>query len=534
MTEDMANKMHPVRILLVEDNAGDARLLRVALQRKGGPGFQITHVMRLAEATESLLGGQFDLIILDLSLPDSDGLDTVSRVCGLASHTAIIVLTSQENETLAIEAARQGAQDYLIKGQTESPLLLRAVRYAIERKRVQEEKERLEDQNRKLQKSESLGRMAGAIAHHFNNQLMAVIGNLELALDGLPRDAGSFETLTDAMQAALRASEVSRLMLTYLGQMVGKLEPLDLSSACQLSLPMFKAVMPKNVALECELPSPGPVVIGNANQIQQVLGNLVTNAWEAGDGAPGVVRLSVKKALPSDISELYRFPIDAQARHTGYACLEVTDTGCGIAPEDMEKLFDPFFSSKFTGRGLGLAVVIGVLRAHEGIITVESEVGSGSIFRVYFPLVPDAIPLQSGKPGQIRDIQKGGTVLVVEDEKMVRKVAVAMLTRMGFTVLAAKDGMEAVNLFRQHTEKIRSVLCDLSMPRMNGWATLTALRQIKPGIPVVLASGYSEEQVMDGEHPILPQAFVAKPYQSAKLCEAVRKALATEKDNHHG
>ena len=268
------------------------------------------------------------------------------------------------------------------------------------RKRAENEKGKFEAQNRQLQKSESLGRMAGAIAHHFNNQLTGVMGNLELALGGLPRGSGPFDAVSKAMQAARHASEVSSLMLTYRGQTPGKRDPMDLAETCRRDLPMLQAVMPKNVKLETDLPCPGPVVSANANQIQQVLVNLLANAWEAGsvviaseaNQSPCVIRLSVKNASPSNISEVHRFPADSRMPHNAYACLEVVDTGCGIAENDIDNLFDPFFSTKFVGRGLGLPVVIGIVRAHEGFITVESESGSGSIFRVYFPLTSEEIP----------------------------------------------------------------------------------------------------------------------------------------------
>jgi two-component system cell cycle sensor histidine kinase/response regulator CckA len=264
--------------------------------------------------------------------------------------------------------------------------VLAAVRDITERKRAEEEKAELEAQNRQLQKSESLGRMAGAIAHHFNNQLQAVMMNLEMAMNELPPNAAPVEYLAEARQSARKAAEVSGLMLTYLGKSFGKREPLDLSEACRRSLPMLRAAMPEDVTLETDIPSPGPAISANANQIQQVLINLVTNAWEAGGDGRDAVRLTVKAVAAGDIPAEYRFPIDWQPQDKAYVGLEVADTGCGIAEADIEKLFDPFYSTKFTGRGLGLAVVLGIVRSHGGAVTVESTPGSGSAFRVYLPV----------------------------------------------------------------------------------------------------------------------------------------------------
>ncbi|MCX7005280.1 MAG: PAS domain S-box protein, partial [bacterium] len=253
------------------------------------------------------------------------------------------------------------------------------------RKQAQADKEKLEAQNRQLQKSESLGRMAGAIAHHFNNQLMVVMGNLELTMeDLLPRGADPLVSLNAAMQACNRAAEASVLMLTYLGQTPAAHVALDLSGICRQSLPVLGAGMPICEALEIDVPLPGPAINANANQIQQVLTNLLTNAWEANE-AGGVLRLAVTTVAAADIPANNRFPIGCQPQDRAYACLAVADTGGGIASQDIEKLFDPFFTTKFTGRGLGLPVVLGIVRAHEGFITVESELGHGSIFRVFLP-----------------------------------------------------------------------------------------------------------------------------------------------------
>jgi CheY-like chemotaxis protein len=367
--------------------------------------------------------------------------------------------------------------------------------------------------------------MAGAIAHTFNNQLGVVIGNLEMAIDELPPGAGPVNSITAAMQAAGKAAEVSGMMLTYLGQSFDKREPLDLSEACLRSLPILRAVMPGKVLLETDLPSPGPVISANTNQIQQVLNNLINNAWEAIGEDGGSIHLRVKTGSPADIPAAYRFPQNWQPQDTAYACLEVTDAGCGIEDEDFEKIFDPFFSSKFTGRGMGLAMVMGIIRAHGGVVTVESEPGQGSTFRVFLPVSGEEVPRQLDKAAPGPEIAGGGTVLLVEDEEMVRNMAAAMLNRLGFSVLVAKDGVEAVQVFRQRQERIRFVLCDLTMPRMNGWETLRALRKLAPGIPVILASGYDKAHVMAGDHPELPQVFLGKPYKLKGLSDAISQAL---------
>ena len=425
---------------------------------------------------------------------------------------------------------------------------LAAIRDITLHKQAEAQRAELESQNRQLQKSESLGRMAGAIAHTFNNQLGVVIGNLEMAIDELPKGAEPVNSLTTAMRAAQKAAEVSGQMLTYLGQSFDKRDLLDLAEVCRRNMPILEASMPGNLTLETDLPSPGPVVMANATEIQQVLTNLITNAWEAAGEGRGAIHLNIKTVPSADIPTTHRRPIAWQPQYSAYACLEVTDAGGGIADKDIETLFDPFFSSKFTGRGMGLALVLGIVKAHDGAVTVESAPGQGSTFRIFLPVSAAEVPRQPDKAAQpplivpilkrpiVPTLQRGndattgsGTIMLVDNEEMLRDMAAAMLTRLGFTVLAAKDGVEALEIFRQRRDEICLVLSDLTMPRMDGWETLRALRQLAPDLPVILTSGYNKAQVMAGDHPELPQVFLGKPYGLQGLSYAISQALASRK-----
>ncbi len=259
-----------------------------------------------------------------------------------------------------------------------------------ERKQVEAEKELLESQYQQLQKSDSLACMAGAIAHHFNNQLMGVTGNLELAMmqsSGAASGSGLSESLVGAMNSAHKAAEVSSLMLTYLGQTHETIEAVDLSLVCRHALPLLRAAMPAGVILETRLPTPGPIINANSAQIQQLLTNLMTNAWEAKCTQANTLTLTVRSTFGKEIPATIRFPVNFHPSRDRYACLEMADTGGGLAEKDLGKLFDPFFSTKFTGRGLGLPVALGIARAHGGVITVENTLGHGSIFRVFLPTV---------------------------------------------------------------------------------------------------------------------------------------------------
>ena len=376
-----------------------------------------------------------------------------------------------------------------------------------------------------IEKTDSLGRMAGAIAHHFNNQLSVVLGNLELAMDHMPSGAISRGNLVDARRAAQRGADLSSQMLTYLGQTAARQEPLELCETCRRMLPMLQVALPVHVQLETDFPSPGPVIQGNANQVQQVLTNLLTNAWEAIGDNPGTIFLTIKTMPARELPSIGRFPMDWKPAFSAYACLEVRDTGCGMALDTIDRVFDPFYTDKFTGRGLGLPVVLGLVKASNGAISVESVPDEGSIFRVFWPLSMEKSIRPSETLKSIREIEGGGTVLLVDDEAMLRKMGRLMLEHLGFAVLTAPTGEAALDVFREHLDDIRCVITDLSMPGLNGWETLAALRKIDLALPVILASGYDEASVMGEDHAERPQAFLSKPYSLKDLKAALERTL---------
>ena len=396
------------------------------------------------------------------------------------------------------------------------------------RKLAEKEKKAFETRLWKVGKAESLKRMAGAIAHHFNNQISVVLGNLELALDDLPSDAAAREFLTEAMKATRRASEVSGLMLTYIGQSTGKQEILDLSECCRQNLPLIQDTLQKDIVLETAFMTAGPLVSANADQVRQVLTHLISNGAEASGNRKGKVTLIIKAIPASDIPKIHIAPIDWKPDGDIFACIEVSDTGCGIAEEDMDKIFDPFFTTHFTGRGLGLPVALGIVKAWKGAISVESRKNHGSVFRIFLPLVTGEAPRQLRKTTETNNIQECGAVLLIEDQAPVRRMVETMLKGFGASVLTATRGIDAIELFKRHQDVIRCVITDLTMPDMDGWETLTVLRKIRPGIPVILASGYDEAHAMGRNNPEQPNAFLHKPYSKDELKKVLNMALGSE------
>jgi signal transduction histidine kinase len=383
----------PLRILIVDDNASLCEMLQAVF---ASHGYEAHTAFTASAAAAAFDKAPYDVALLDYHLPDGTGAGLLEYFHARRPDCVCLMMTGDVEQDIALESMKGGAAAYLQKPFQPAYLIDLCAKAYRERSllRVEElldwrtrELRASEAQNRQLQKAESLGLMAAAIAHHFNNHLMGVMMNMEIAMKALPNNSGPAENLRQAMLSARKAAEVSGLMRTYLGETNAKFEPLDLSAVCLQNLPMLRASIPNDGTLDADLPSPGPFIEASANQLQQVLVNLIANACDACPGGPRGIRLTVGTVASADIPTANRFPIDFESQETGYACLQVEDAGCGIAAGDIGKIFEPFFSTKFTGRGLGLAVVLGIVRAHSGVVTVQSAPNQGSVFRIFIPLL---------------------------------------------------------------------------------------------------------------------------------------------------
>jgi PAS domain S-box-containing protein len=394
-----------------------------------------------------------------------------------------------------------------------------------ERKRLEAENRRIEAQMLHVQKLESLGVMAGGIAHDFNNILTAVLGNADLALMSLPPSSPARENIQRIDQAASKAAELARQMLAYSGKGHFVTETLDLNSLIEEMTQMLDVSISKKVELRRNFSATLPRIEADATQLRQVIMNLVINASEAMGEQSGLITITTGD-LVCDRAYLSEIWIAEELPAGTYAFLDISDNGCGMAPETAAKIFEPFFTTKFTGRGLGMAVTLGIVRGHRGAITVQSEQGRGSTFRILLPAcervsVPNApTPLPAGK------WRGSGTVLLVDDEETIRAVGEAMLSLLGFRVVTAVDGVEALELFRKHRTDIDCVLLDLTMPRMDGEQAFRELRRIDSGIGVVICSGYNEQDIADRFRSQGGVSFIQKPYKLADLEQAMRGAIS--------
>ena len=337
------------------------------------------------------------------------------------------------------------------------------------------------------------------------------MGNLDLVLDDIPEDSEPRRLIMQALEASGRAATISKMMLTCLGQSFGNVESIDVSNTIREACPVFNAALPTNVHLKIELAPSGPIIKGNSIRLIQILNNLITNSVEAIEEYEGEIVLKIAKISSAEIINSKLFPPGWKPMVAEYFSLSVADTGCGIDPENLDKIFDPFFTTKFSGRGLGLSVVPGLLKGFEGAISVESQPGQGATFKLFLPVLEREITgsreqdiLAESVPAEKKEL----LILVVDDESLVRDMAEEMLKRKsGYQVITACDGFKAIEIFKERKEEIGLVLLDLSMPGMNGWDTLAALRTYRSDVPVILISGFDESHVMTGTHPERPKRF---------------------------
>ncbi len=556
----------PIHVLLIEDNEEHVQFLSQLLLTAGGPEFKLTAEGTVAAGVARLLERRFDLVLLDLTLPDSDGLETFLRVIDRTITEPVVVLSGINDVALAIETVQLGAQDYLVKGHVDNHLLIRSLQYALERKRIQLELKRAHDQlelrvqertaelrrinaklereilerrraeeatmesNRQLaaamtqlraaqqeiiqrERMLALGRMANGIAHDFNNALAPIVGFSELLLM-------KPEVLDDAIRARIylemihasakdSAKVVSRLREFYRYRDDKEtLAPVVINDVIQqaimLTQPRWKdQALAAGVSIEIR-PELGivPSISGNETEIKEALVNLIMNAIDA---IPKRGTITVSSEVQG-----------------GFLVITVTDDGVGMSEEVKARCLEPFFTTKNDqGTGLGLGSVYGVVRRHDGEINITSEPGRGTSVAISLPLdqeekAPDAPKILPSTPRSLR-------VLVVEDEPLVREVLTVYLNEDRHEIVTAENGREGLEKFRQN--KFDLVLTDRAMPEMNGDELAVEIRKIEPNQKLILLTGFGDLMSGTGEQPPGVDLVVSKPFTLSGLRTAIAKVL---------
>ncbi|MCA9412777.1 MAG: PAS domain S-box protein [Candidatus Omnitrophica bacterium] len=393
-----------------------------------------------------------------------------------------------------------------------------------EEKKEEARKKRMDEQIQHAQKMESLGVLAGGIAHDFNNMLLAILGNAELAMEDLSPSAPCRQNIQDVIATTTRAADLCRQMLAYSGRGRFLVQPLNLSELIEESLHLIEVSIAKRALLKLKLSNNLPLVEADASQVRQVIMNLITNASDAIGDQSGIITL-ITGAMECDRDYLSESYLDRDLKPGNYVYCEVADTGCGMDSETKNKVFDPFFSTKFTGRGLGMAAVLGILRGHNGAIKIYSEPGHGTTVKALFPVSEAAEPTDQRMMGQMDGWTGSGKVLVVDDEDTVRILGKRILEKAGFEVLLASDGCEALEIYRRDGDNISLVLLDMTMPQMDGEEAFREIRKIRNDARVILSSGYNEQDATSNFAGKGLSGFIQKPYRPIDLVKKVREIL---------
>jgi len=626
----------------VEDNPGDARLILELLGDVQAQAFDLERVGRLDHALTRLSRTGVDVVLLDLGLPDSQGLETFMRARRGAPNEPIVVISGLDDERLALEAVRSGAQDYLVKGRIEGHLLARVLRYAVERKRAEQdllareerfralvehsadaialldrtgtliyashstervlgyqaeevlgrhaldlihpddvpavagrllelqdrpgaavvmearyrhkdgswrygecsvanrlsdaavralvlnyreitERRRLEEQLRQAQKMEAVGRLAGGVAHDFNNVLTAIFGYADLLTEELPEGHQARGDLDEIRKAAQRASTLTRQLLAFSRQQVLQPMVLSLNDLVADVQNMLVRLVGEDVEVRLSLSPDAGNVRADAGQLQQVLLNLVVNARDAMPTGGKLLLETANADLTEQYAELHQPVIPGR-----YVMLAVSDTGSGMDAETKARIFEPFFTTKEQGRGtgLGLSTVYGIVKQSGGYVWVYSEPGRGTTFKLYFPRVdaPAEIP---APPRETATLTGTETILVAEDDDMLRPLAKGLLQKLGYTVLEAENAERALDLARARTGPIHLLVADVVMPGASGRELARRLAHTRPDTRVLYVSGYTDDAIV--HHGMLEPGlnFLQKPFTPGALARKVREILDT-------
>jgi two-component system, cell cycle sensor histidine kinase and response regulator CckA len=617
-----------LRVLLVEDNAVDAKFITGLLDLPTA-ALQCQHVTRLAQALGHLERIHPDVILLDLNLEDSAGYDTFYRIRQAASCAAILVLSGSDDEDLAVKTVREGAQDYLVKGTFDGRLLLRSIRYAIERKRSEEalrhseatvraifenslegivifsgngicleanaaagalvnlrrneligcrlcdfcekgfgnmwaelsasesgrgqfwahlkdgsrrlvdycftanilpgqhlamlrditEQQDMEEQLRDSQKMEAVGRLAGGVAHDFNNILGIISGHAELLESSAssPAERGRAEKIISATE---KAASLTRQLLAFGRKQVMSLKLLDLATVLEGLNSMVECLMGAEVQISIQATKDVGLVRADQSQMEQVIMNLAANAREAMPEG-GTLTITIDRCLGS---------ADQPELPPGeYVRLSIRDTGAGMSQEVQSRIFEPFFTTKKTGSGLGLSTVYGIVKQSGGYINVQSEAGRGSTFNVYLPIISgrdlNPTPSQSRKRSHAPGYE---TILLVDNEEDLRNASCEYLESCGYRVLTAGDGKEAIEVCDSYAGSISLLISDIVMPKLSGRGLVDYVRKTRPGTNVLIISGYANDAVRRHGIALDPFCFLQKPFTFQVLSAKIRAILDKE------
>jgi signal transduction histidine kinase len=555
-----------INILLVDDNPASLRLMEVMLEKSG---CAIHSTSSGKEALEAVIRYDYALILMDVVMNGDSGLVTAEKIRahGMKSSIPIIFITGSEKDMdLEFMGYGAGAVDFIYKPVNPKVLLSKVKIFAdmylrekklrdmnrnlqdamdalsLEtdtRRRMEDDLRRVEEkckdlcisnkdlecQLRQAQKMEAVGTLAAGIAHDFNNILAAIMGNVELVLFDVPEDSTFRNSLDKVLKASHRAKKLVSQILSFSRRNTFEKKPVYIQNIVKETIELLRASIPSSVEIRHDMCPAAKSVRADSTQIHQVIMNLCTNACHAMEGGMGKITVTL---VPYN-KEKGRtgFPVDLKPGE--YLKLSVSDTGCGMSSHVMKRVFDPYFTtkSKGEGTGMGLAVVHGIVKAHDGAIEVTSEPGKGSTFSLYLPVVELEADMAAEFSGQI---PKGTEhILLVDDEEALTDIGAKMLARLGYRVTAETSSVKAFKKFRQNPEGFDVVVTDMTMPDLTGIQLARKIREIDPGIPIIMCTGFHKDINMSIIKSFGVDHLVFKPLKIAELSGVIRQAVDSAK-----
>ncbi len=516
----------PLRVLIVEDSEDDTALL-VRELRRGGYDVTFERVDSPEALDTAVAKREWDIVICDYSMPHFSGTDALRLLREKGSEVPFIFLSGTIGEETAVAALKQGAQDYLMKDNLKR--LIPAIQRELREREERQQRKDLEQRVQRLEKFEPIGRLAGGIAHDFNNALGVILGWAQLGEENA--EAVSRHQLRETFHkigdAARHSAGLTSQLLAFARRQVLQPRNLNLNELVSETTRLLQSAVGARIEFRVALAPDLNSIRGDPTQIHQVLINLCLNARDAMSQGGRLLVETQNAEIQEEFCKKYPY-----AKPGKYVLLSVSDTGVGMNAATLDHIFEPFFTTKEMGKGtgLGLATVYGIVRQHEGFLNVVSEPGRGSAFLVYFPtsLEVQEVP----KPPRTNHARGGReTILLAEDNEALQELIVRTLEGLGYRVIAVSNGEEAVREFNANHSKISMVILDVVMPVLDGTEAYLQMREIRPDLPVVFATGHSTESVLLGSLVKEGAAFLQKPYPLSDLSRIVRDLLDRSESN---
>ncbi|MBN1626365.1 MAG: response regulator [Deltaproteobacteria bacterium] len=513
-----------LKILVVDDDQMVLDSLKALLKIKG---YETDTTNSAQEALKLINRNIFDLVLLDVMMPEMTGFELLDSLDRESLDTMFMIMTGDTSMDFAIEALRKMANDYIRKPFEPEELLVRVEmvlkqkKMRDERKNVEIEKKSLEKQLQHSQKMETIGTLAGGIAHDFNNMLGIIIGSAELAIESVNEDDPVIKYINKILTASTRAEEMVKRLLSFSRLADSEKRPLNLRNVLDESLKLLRSSLQTNIEITGDMPDKTFPILANATQMNQVIINLCNNAAHAMERFGGVLRVRLE-----DITLSEKHVDFADLSPGKYVCLTVSDNGHGIDPKIIDRIFDPYFTTKEAGKGtgMGLAMVHGIVKNHGGGIRVSSEPGKGTRFDVLFPVINDKVV-------EVSDLSKTVSpkgrerILLVDDEEMIADTMKNLLEKLGYNVVSFCDSQKAFEEFRSRPLDYDLIITDLIMPGMTGDVLVKKIRSVRTDIPIIMSTGYNEKIDDERARDMGIMEIMPKPVRMNGLAKKVRSVL---------